>query len=227
MTPTENLSVEPIGEARELLDVLDYESCRRVLVALVEAERRGDSEISSQALWDEDTADLFQKGRCYSHLLKLDSSGFVDWGRETDTIERGPRFDELLSLLARVDSKQAEVARDADTDSSLDDLFDALSHPFRRLTLTALAHPESLPSEGSVPTRRPMEECRDSEVDGGEPDVLERELRQRHLALLDEYGFVDWDPQTDTLTRGPRFDDARPVLEFLSEYRNEAGSPDH
>lgn len=220
MTINDSYDSGTISDARQLLNVLDYEYCRRVLVALVETEQQDEQVLTSRALWDEDTADLYEKGRCYNHLLKLDAAGFVAWHRETDSIRRGPRFDELLSLLHQVYPQQVQPSADSDADSSLDNLFDALSHPFRRQILTVLARPDSLHSE-CTDFVHPLDEENETDDDEPEPDILERELRQRHLALLDEYGFVDWNPQTETLTRGGRFDEIHPILEFLATYRAE------
>lgn len=217
MRSNEPYSTEASDSLRELLDLLEYEYCRRVLVALGGTEQRGGSSLSSQSIWHED-ANLLEKGKSHSHLLKIDAAGFVDWDRETDTVTRGPRFDELSALLSWAQSLSSGTTPNANLDQSINELFDALGHPIRRHVLQSLTSPDLLAVDESVPY--PWTKTDDSE----EPDLLVLELEQNHLPLLDDYGFVDWDPATETLSRGERFDDVVPVLELISTYRSEFGT---
>jgi hypothetical protein len=98
--------------------------------------------------------------------------------------------------------------RTTDREESLSDLFEVLSHQFRRYVLWALARAES-DTEAALEL--------DHLADGDEPDVLRLELVHNHLPKLDEYDYVDWDPATGTLGRGPRFEEIEPVLELLNE----------
>lgn len=218
MTPNQPHSTKPASTLDELLDVLDHEYCRRVLVALVDSEQRSDASLSPHSMWKEGT-DLLEKGQSYSHLLKIDAAGFVDWDRETDTITRGPRFDELLPLLGWAPPLPSKTTPDTETDESVDELFDALSHPIRRHVLLSLADPDSLAVDKTM-SYPPSEESDGDDADS-DPDLLALELRHRHFTLLDDYGFVEWDPETETLTRGERFDDVVPLLDFVAEYRAE------
>lgn len=94
-------------------------------------------------------------------------------------------------------------------DDSLNDLFEVLSHEYRRYILWALANPDGRTEEG-IDTSRFMS----SE---NEPDILQLELRHNHFPKLDDYGLVDWDPETETLRRGPRFEEAEPFLELIDD----------
>lgn len=214
MTPNKPYT-ETTDSLHELLNILDYEYCRRILIALVDSEQQSDVSLSSQSIWDED-ADLFEKGQSYSQMLKIDAAGFVNWDRETDTITRGPRFDELLPLLDWASPPLSKTTPPTEIDESVDELFDALSHPIRRHVLLSLANPDSL-AVGKEVSYSTSEEGDDD----SDPDLLALELRHRHFTLLDDYGFVEWDPETETLARGARFDDVVPLFEFAAEYRAE------
>lgn len=40
-----------------------------------------------------------------------------------------------------------------------------------------------------------------------------------HLPLLEDHGFVRWDPETNEIGRGPRFDDLEPMLDGVDDGR--------
>jgi len=56
--------------------------------------------------------------------------------------------------------------------------------------------------------------------DGG-PEVSMAEYRQQiamyhvHLPKLENYGYIEWDRDGDEVTRGPQFDEIRPLLEVV------------
>jgi hypothetical protein len=93
-------------------------------------------------------------------------------------------------------------------DDSLDELFELLSHEYRRYILWALADPDGRTDEPIGTTLFAGDD---------EPDILRLELRHNHLPKLDDAGLVDWDPETETLARGPRFEEIEPFLEMISE----------
>lgn len=88
-----------------------------------------------------------------------------------------------------------------------DDVFEALANEQRRnLLFTLVEHEESIhidsPPDG---------------FDGGQGAAVER--RHVHLPKLVDYGFIEWDPQTNVIEEGPRFEAIRPVLRLLLENR--------
>lgn len=106
-----------------------------------------------------------------------------------------------------------EGPKDGD-DEAMDELFEVLSHEYRRYILWMLADAEDRTDE---PTRRTLFAGGDDE-----PDILHLQLRHNHLPKLDDYGLVDWDPEHETLSRGPRFEEVEPFLDVIGDDRDEA-----
>lgn len=81
------------GPFDDCLRALEHERRREVLTALIDAE----SPLSVTAL-----ADGEERGRLalnHHHLPVLADGGYVDWDRDTGRVRRGPRFDEIGTLL--------------------------------------------------------------------------------------------------------------------------------
>lgn len=102
--------------------------------------------------------------------------------------------------------------------ATLDELFEVLSKPPRRRILTALADANPREETAFVPQDFTHDERRE--------DVLAR-LHHTHLPKLNDPGFIEWNPQSKTITRGPRFDEIAPLVELLIAHRDElpAGWP--
>jgi hypothetical protein len=98
-------------------------------------------------------------------------------------------------------------------DASLTELFEILNHEYRRHILWVLAHPEAR-TDATVGVDR------FAETDG-DPDILRLALRHNHLPKLDDHGLVDWDPEAETLARGPRFGQIEPLLALMEEGEDE------
>ncbi|WP_238709604.1 DUF7344 domain-containing protein [Natronorubrum halophilum] len=82
----------------------------------------------------------------------------------------------------------------------------------RRLLVRMLSHnPED---ESKVYTG-------DRETDEEELATLLIEMQHTHLPLLEEYGFIDWDRQNHEVSKGPEFDEIRPLLEMMVEHQGE------
>jgi len=106
------------------------------------------------------------------------------------------------------------MTTDAVQDRSFDEALDALADRQRRVLLLTLL--ESNPQTADLPASR---------TDGGS-DGIDSLVRMRHLHLpkLEDYGFVEWDRETDELRRGPYFDEIEPLLELLDDHREELPS---
>ena len=99
--------------------------------------------------------------------------------------------------------------------TTLDELFDVLSKPPRRRILSALADTNPREEAEFVPGEFTSDERRE--------DVVVR-LHHTHLPKLDEPGFIEWNPDSKTVERGPRFDEISPVVELLIDHRDELPS---
>lgn len=95
--------------------------------------------------------------------------------------------------------------------ASFDTQLSALSHVERRQLLLALLHANT---EDDLPL----------EVDQLEHDTAgnssELSMQHVHLPKLDDYGFVDANPDRGTVATGPRFDEIEPLLELLDSNRD-------
>lgn len=90
---------------------------------------------------------------------------------------------------------------------TLDHLLGTLSRPARRRILVALH--ETTPRE--------MHEFVPDDSTGDEFRVA---LYHNHLPHLADAGFVEWDREAETISRGPRYDELVPLVEWLLAYRD-------
>lgn len=98
------------------------------------------------------------------------------------------------------------------TSTSFDSHLDALGHVDRRRLLLALLDANT---EDNLPV----------EIDQLEHDTAETSLQLSmhhvHLPKLDYLGFVDANLDHYSVTRGPRFDEIKPLLELLDTNREQ------
>lgn len=97
--------------------------------------------------------------------------------------------------------------------SRVDDLFEALSNPYRRQLLVALL--EHNPQDDY--DRDPL----DLVSDDIEPDVLELHLFHSHLPKLEEMDFITWDRETNEISKGPDWDEIKPLLTLIDSHQDE------
>lgn len=59
-----------------------------------------------------------------------------------------------------------------------------------------------------------------------EAGAIERLLMMNHIHLpkLTDYGFIEWDREAHEVTKGPKFDGIRPLLELLDAHEDELPS---
>lgn len=89
---------------------------------------------------------------------------------------------------------------------------DLLVSPYRRrLLLTLLEHnPED---EANIP-----EDLASSDE---ELDELLIGMIHTHLPKMEEIGVIEWDRGDNVVTKGPTFDELRPLLELVDNHRDE------
>lgn len=92
----------PTESSPTTYEVVSNERQRSVLVALFEQSPRSDAPTALEEAAG--TGPLSVADRIeyrHVHFPKLDDYGFIDWDRERERIERGPRFGEIEPLLER------------------------------------------------------------------------------------------------------------------------------
>jgi hypothetical protein len=105
------------------------------------------------------------------------------------------------------------VVGDGGTDPSLDRVFDALSHPYRRRILMLVSeHNPRDEDEFSV---------EDLATEDDDLELLTTELYHAHLPKLVDAGYIDWDEDTHTIRRGPNFDEIGPLLRLMTDHQDE------
>lgn len=97
--------------------------------------------------------------------------------------------------------EQALDYRDVVRSPHLDSVLEALSKRPRRLVLTGLLDGPLSVGEAAAET--------------DDPETMEIRLRHVHLPKLEEYGYVEWDPDAGLIRRGPSYPEAEPVLEMV------------
>ncbi|QSW98508.1 hypothetical protein [Haloterrigena alkaliphila] len=95
-----------VQQTEEMFDALADQKRRTLLFALLETTPQTDSPITHDSPPDTGRAE-------YQHcdLPKLDDYGFIEWTPAVNTVERGPRFDEIAPLLELLDAHHEHVFR--------------------------------------------------------------------------------------------------------------------
>jgi predicted transcriptional regulator len=96
--------------------------------------------------------------------------------------------------------------------SSFDDMVDALADVQRRKLLVALLQ------------HNPQDDAPVVIADSdSETDAVERLVTMQHVHLpkLADYGFIEWNEESHEVTKGPKFDEIKPLLELLADHENE------
>lgn len=115
-----------------------------------------------------------------------------------------------------------------------DDIFDALADSQRRQLLVGLLdrkskHVPNLSGDsremaGANETLLQAYLTSDREFAGVDRDLVR--MHCVHLPELAESGFVEWDGDANVVTRGPRFDELKPLLELLDDHREGRLAPE-
>jgi len=99
------------------------------------------------------------------------------------------------------------------TDRSLDRMFEALRHPYRRRILLLVSeHNPRDEDEFNV---------EDLATESDDLELLTTELYHVHLPKLAESEYIEWDEDGHTIRRGPNFDEIAPLLALMDEHQDE------
>lgn len=52
-------------------------------------------------------------------------------------------------------------------------------------------------------------------------EQIETDLTRNHLPKLEEAGYIEWDRDTGEISKGPRFDEIKPLLELIENHADE------
>ena len=109
---TDNPQTEPI-QLDQLLTSLSNLTRRSILFTLAEDNPRDADELTSPEFNTEDEDfELFAAEVTYEHLPQLDRAGLIEWDHDSDTITRGPNFDEVRPLITLIDEHRDELPDD-------------------------------------------------------------------------------------------------------------------
>ncbi|WP_424019410.1 DUF7344 domain-containing protein [Halorientalis pallida] len=95
----------------------------------------------------------------------------------------------------------------------LDRVFRALSHQYRRRTLLVLATANPRDEDEFSPAELRAED--------DDLELFETELFHVHLPKLEAAGYVDWDRENNTITRGDNFDEIEPLIQLMQNHEDE------
>lgn len=212
----------PHGEIREDLTVpLSETYCRKTIVA--PEGTMAVSDATAEGWGDDPAYDRFDIG---SYVGTTVTTGDDLYGTLcfTDTGPRElPLTDEEVALVEMygqwvtyelnqwtgpptTDPAEGELEEhDLALSPQLDATMDALASRARRTILLAL---REMPAGTIVDLRTRWADAEFDQV----------ELHHTHLPKLDRAGYIDWDPDSRTISRGPAFSDVEPLLRLLDEW---------
>ncbi len=95
-------------------------------------------------------------------------------------------------------------------------MFDMLGNSYRRRILLAVADHNPRDEDEFAP-----ETFNSDSVDENEVEQMKTELFHSHLPKLADAGYIAWDPDTETIRRGPNFEEIAPLLELMDEHEDE------
>jgi hypothetical protein len=96
---------------------------------------------------------------------------------------------------------------------SFDDALDALAASYRRQLLVALLEHNPQDDEDRDPL--------DVIPEPDEPEVLQTELVHVHLPKLEELGYITWNREENTISKGPNWEEIAPLLGLIERNRDE------
>lgn len=99
-----------IGGLDRLFDVLSQAHRRHILSLVGETDRRDDEGlVLGDLVSDEDGRERRTLELVHVNLPKLEDAGYVTWDREGNAIRRGPRFDEVASVIELMQNHQESL----------------------------------------------------------------------------------------------------------------------
>ncbi|WP_265108877.1 DUF7344 domain-containing protein [Halosolutus halophilus] len=111
----------------------------------------------------------------------------------------------------------------------IDDIFDALADRHRRRLLVGLLYDDPQYVAELSGVSREIADANEEllhrhlsssrKIAGADEELLR--IHHVHLPRLAAYGLIEWDRDGHVVTKGPRFDEVRPLLELLDGHRDD------
>lgn len=97
-----------------VLHVLENQYRRRLLVALLEhnPQDADNPQIASEIELAEEDLESLSIHMTHTHLPKLEESGFIEWDWDTNSVRKGPQFDEIQPLLEVLQNHASKLPDD-------------------------------------------------------------------------------------------------------------------
>jgi hypothetical protein len=96
-----------------MLDMLRNPHRRRILLAVSDHNPRDEDEFTpDNVAADDDDLDQLKTQLQHTHLSKLADKGYIEWNLDTETIRRGPNFEEIAPLLTLMVNHADELPDD-------------------------------------------------------------------------------------------------------------------
>jgi hypothetical protein len=92
-------------------------------------------------------------------------------------------------------------------------MLDALSDPYRRQLLVAML--EANPQDDT--DTDPLDLLGDAAAD----ETVETTLSHIHLPKLEERGYIEWDREAGTISKGPNWERIAPLIQLIQDHRGE------
>lgn len=96
--------------------------------------------------------------------------------------------------------------------ATLDRVLDALGHRYRRRLLVALLDHNPQSDADAQDAEETLETVAGQDAD---ETAIETALVHNHLPKLEEFGYITWDQDDGTISKGPNWDEIEPVLGLL------------
>lgn len=101
---------------------------------------------------------------------------------------------------------------------SLSQVFDAISHRYRRRLLVALL--EHDPQVKDNPRRSSVKLSGDTIV-WIDDELVQPEMYHNHLPKLEGLGYIAWDRDDGKIARGPNWEEVEPLVRLLHEHQDD------
>lgn len=102
--------------------------------------------------------------------------------------------------------------------AEFDGALEALKHRYRRRLLVALLDHNPQDDDDAQEAENALGTVTGADTD---EELIETELVHNHLPKLEDLGYIRWDREAGTISKGPNWDEIAPLLEVLDTHADE------